>query len=87
MKVILYGTCEISLTFGNGSSFWDIVGLANTSPDFDVKKIRVYGIAKYYDTYKGIGIKKKSQKNVSENDYSKTVEISRKDLKLEVGII
>ncbi|MEA3317212.1 MAG: hypothetical protein U9R54_04585 [Bacteroidota bacterium] len=53
-----YGTCQISLTFGNGSGFWDIVGLANTSPDFDVKKIRVYGIAKYYDTYKGIGIKK-----------------------------
>lgn len=53
-----WGTCEISLTFGNGSGFWDIVGLANTSTNFDVKKIRIYGIAKKGSTYKGIGIKK-----------------------------
>jgi hypothetical protein len=53
-----WGTCEISLTFGNGNGLWDIVGLANTSTEFDVKKIRIYGIAKRSSTYKGIGIKK-----------------------------
>ena len=57
-KTFDWGTCEVSLTFGNGSGLWDIVGLANTSTNFDVKKIRIYGIAKYYSTYKGIGIKK-----------------------------
>ncbi|MFO7969951.1 MAG: hypothetical protein R6U15_07590 [Candidatus Izemoplasmatales bacterium] len=57
-KTFDWGLCEVSLTFGNGSGLWDIVGLANTATEFDVKKIRIYGIAKNGTTYKGIGIKK-----------------------------
>jgi len=53
-----WSTCEVSLTFGNGNSIKDIVGMKNSASNFDVKKIRVFGIAKRGNEYKGIGIKK-----------------------------
>jgi hypothetical protein len=57
-KVFDWGTCEVSLTFFNGSSILDIVGLENNAMDFDVEKISIYGIAKRGTQYKGIGIVK-----------------------------
>ena len=56
-KTFDWGTCEISLNFLNGSGIWDIVGLEDGATGFDVKKVRIYGIAKEGNYYKGIGIK------------------------------
>ena len=53
-----WSTCEVSLTFGNGNSIKDIVGMKNSASNFDVKKIKIFGIAKRGNEYKGIGIKK-----------------------------
>ena len=55
-KVFDWGTCEVSLTLGNGSSILDIIGLENEATSFDINKISIYGIAKCGDVYKGIGI-------------------------------
>lgn len=42
----------------NGESIWKLLGIKNTSAPFKIKNARVYVVAKYGSTYKGIGIKK-----------------------------
>ena len=60
-KIFFDSSAEISLNVMgaiNGESIWKILGIKNTSAAFTIENIRVYGVAKYGSTYKGIGIKK-----------------------------